>query len=471
MNRIIYIIDEINTALKAHYFKDFERNGIAFLDEKDGKIRPIHYKGYGDSIDLAFNDNVGLSVYHRVISVTDEEDDEAGFGRNSLKTETYSMIMVAFGNQRAIDDEKDINYKIADELQSLFPNRLTSVQLTNIEAKRGIVKITGRDFDKRNIFNTEMPDNEYKIHPEHILFQINYDITIIFDESCKTLSCDLVTPLIDLKAISCDNINHTKFGLTDKQLNDCGRNVASSCATGSVKNSDSSYNVTVASGGSLILPDITHVDSDGSNVIKPAQTPFVATQKSGIRYNRPSLTGETTDYGARSDGARQQAGGYDFSSDPDDPAIIAMLDPSDRLLLVDNNEFENTDRFTNDKGGSVYDGSDGSTNEYGIDNFTGYGWHVVLKNAIWAVALADNVLGIYDDMFLPNAKEMEELMRYDSEWFQYSPFNITSNARFFSSTTLDSSTTRAVDFLPENRNIGSFIKANASNYFRTRKHF
>lgn len=50
------------------------------------------------------------------------------------------------------------------------------------------------------------------------------------------------------------------------------------CDDATVRNSDSTYTDTVASGAILVLPDITHTDSDGvTPVTLPAQTPFVAT--------------------------------------------------------------------------------------------------------------------------------------------------------------------------------------------------
>ena len=49
------------------------------------------------------------------------------------------------------------------------------------------------------------------------------------------------------------------------------------CDNATVENSDLSYTDTVASGGTLVLPDIPNVDSDGATVNTPAQVPFVCT--------------------------------------------------------------------------------------------------------------------------------------------------------------------------------------------------
>ncbi|HMU15396.1 MAG TPA: hypothetical protein PKE53_15515, partial [Flavobacteriales bacterium] len=49
------------------------------------------------------------------------------------------------------------------------------------------------------------------------------------------------------------------------------------CDAATVTNSDDSYTRTVASGATLELPDVTHTDSDGAEVVLPAMTPFEAT--------------------------------------------------------------------------------------------------------------------------------------------------------------------------------------------------
>lgn len=46
---------------------------------------------------------------------------------------------------------------------------------------------------------------------------------------------------------------------------------------GSVTNSDATYNATVNVSETLVLPDITHTDTDGTPTTLPAQTPMVCT--------------------------------------------------------------------------------------------------------------------------------------------------------------------------------------------------
>tara|TARA_R110000787_G_scaffold271095_1_gene378203 strand:+ start:1870 stop:3642 length:1773 start_codon:yes stop_codon:yes gene_type:complete len=79
--------------------------------------------------------------------------------------------------------------------------------------------------------------------------------------------------------------------------------IPTSCPVAIVENSDGTYFVSVGSGGQLILPDITHTQTDGSPTTLPAQTPLVCTPggtsgdgfvtSSNGRYNQ-SVPPETT---------------------------------------------------------------------------------------------------------------------------------------------------------------------------------
>lgn len=56
--------------------------------------------------------------------------------------------------------------------------------------------------------------------------------------------------------------------------------------------------------------------------------------------------------------------------------ITPILDPADETKLLTANFWGNLNRATNDLGGSVFDGSDGSTSGYLVDNYTGLGWYL-----------------------------------------------------------------------------------------------
>lgn len=224
MNRLQYIVtDVIDQALKAHYFDNVKFNGLCEAEVKDGKTIPVKYKGYGDFEFVGFDDSHGLNIYHRLISTSHEDDIEAGFGNNPLKQETYSFTLIAFGNQRDIvDSNNNINYKIADELKSLIPRRLTKVQLVNIDAHSGVINVTGTNHNKSEVFAQELPENTNKVKPETLLFSIQYNLVLKFIGDCKTLACDSTVPFLNLSDLSCANINDPDFGITDAKKLECG---------------------------------------------------------------------------------------------------------------------------------------------------------------------------------------------------------------------------------------------------------
>lgn len=272
MNRLQYIVSEIDLKLKQHAFP-IGFTGLCEQELKDEKTVPTFYQGYGDSDFAGFDDTNGLNVYHRLISYEQVEDPEKGFGTKPFVDENYSMIMVAYGNQREVDDAvNNINYNVADDLRTLFLKKLTKVQLANLTSVSGIVTITGTEHDRQAVFSQELPDNEMKVSPETLLFAIQYNINLQYIGDCKDLSCELKDVLIDLSSLSCANINDDTFGLTDQQIIDCGLDPASIY---NVSNSDDTFSVNIQA--DLELADINHIDGDGSSNPTAAQTVFVAT--------------------------------------------------------------------------------------------------------------------------------------------------------------------------------------------------
>lgn len=70
-------------------------------------------------------------------------------------------------------------------------------------------------------------------------------------------------------------------------------------ADSNIQNSDGSYNVNIKAEDSLVLPDVTNTDSDGSPVVTPAQTPFVCTPPAPCdpyKTAKVMQTGQTTSF-------------------------------------------------------------------------------------------------------------------------------------------------------------------------------
>ena len=111
------------------------------------------------------------------------------------------------------------------------------------------------------------------------------------------------------------------------------------------------------------------------------------------------------------------------------------------LVLAENNPFGNTNRFTDELGGSTY------TNNIVIDwsTYNGssvLGWYKNIDNAnqTWVTAIDNSILvsigSFISGWALPNANEMLSLVEYNtSHALNYSPFNNTNTDIFWTSTT------------------------------------
>ena len=207
-----------------------------------------------------------------------------------------------------------------------------------------------------------------------------------------------------------------------------GPNGSEPCDDANVVNSDGTYDVDVAAGGTLTLPDINNVDSDGSVVVTPAQTPFVATAcgpgasvGATLMKTNKSISVRTGD-----DGDLQEGRATDF------------------FTLASNNPFGTTERFTSELGSQTY------TNNIVIDWST-YNGSTVLgyinqaqSATTWANAIDNSLaysVGSYTSGWrLPNISEIYNLYDFGNSnglnsYFLYRPpvFNLGVNI-FWSST-------------------------------------
>ena len=235
-----------------------------------------------------------------------------------------------------------------------------------------------------------------------------------------------------------------------------------------VRNSDDTYNTTVIVSETLTLPDITHTDSDGSPVVLPAQTPMICSSglsPSGIAYQRPILTGQTTSYRTGDDAWNLANNIYDYTP-PIYPVSFAQLD-NDSInpftTLSDNNAFGNTNRFTDDSGGQTY------SNDYVIDHLTGLGWYRIEQgtSTAWATAIdnaSTSTQNSYNDWRIPNRFEQASILNHGfGVLLNYAPFNITITAALWTSTTALTDSTVAYT-LASNAVLGGQFKTFFVNY-------
>lgn len=179
MNKIKDIITDINDVIKSHSVKDIQFNGVCELITKKEVTQPCKYIGGGE-YEPVINDTSGLIVYHRILSFENDEDLEGGFGRNSLTTENYSMLMVVYGNMNVVKQSiEDENYNLSMEFKKLIPRKTT---LTDIHR----ISVISVDNNKQDLSEQE----GLNLMPENILFGIEYNVAIRTTENCNILECN-----------------------------------------------------------------------------------------------------------------------------------------------------------------------------------------------------------------------------------------------------------------------------------------
>lgn len=132
-------------------------------------------------------------------------------------------------------------------------------------------------------------------------------------------------------------------------------------------------------------------------------------------------TGQTTSYRTGDDGDLEAGRATSFT------------------ILASNNPFGNTNRFTDELGGTTYANNwviDWST--YNGTNVLGY--YRVVQSGVWNTAV-DNSLGTFGTFSgcrLTNIFELMNITKWEASThaFNYAPFNITLGSQFWSSTTL-----------------------------------
>ena len=204
------------------------------------------------------------------------------------------------------------------------------------------------------------------------------------------------------------------------------------------QNSDASFTQVIAPGVTYTAPDISFTDSDGTVSNVPANTDIVATPCAtfSIIYQRPIPTSVYTSYLTADDGWHMQNGTYTYENKVGNLASIdySAVGNIGRILSA-NNSFGNLNRFTDEFGTQTF------ASGYAIDHLTGLGWKIAIHGVgiNWANSIsgaAALTFATYSDWRVPNYQEQDSLFIYNTaNTMNYSPFNINTNQRLWSSTT------------------------------------
>ena len=392
-------------------------------------------------------------------------------------------------------DDKPINIRSAERpMSSNTPYEIASPKVLVLQFKE--YDLNGIMYAVLNVFNGNYNRLRYEVSQVEIrkeiilkaeigevrpmdgyrLIKISYTEFMPLD-SCEEITCngDVVIPLTnDVKVYINEVLRYEPSCNSDLELtlvDDLGNPidatyngteivVSLSCADARVSNSDDSYDVNVASGGDLELPDEDITLNGGAFITKPSvkdqDIELVDTGDSPITPDSvvgnkivvntsggcvtlgamPLQTGQTTSYATNDDGDLQRGREVDFNT------------------LPYNNGFGNTNRFTDELGGQTFTNKiiidwstwDGGTSVNGfmasIDSNTNgnndwFGW----------MSGQPYIGGGFGDWYVANANELLSVINYELvDGFIGYPFNfISSNQyRMYVSTTDPNNTTRAI---------------------------
>lgn len=194
---------------------------------------------------------------------------------------------------------------------------------------------------------------------------------------------------------------------------------------------------------------------------------------SGILYQRPVLTGQTTSYANYDDGWNLANNVYDYTR-PANPATVAELDHDAAepfITLKQNNAFGNKNRFTDDAGGQTY------SNSYAIDHLTGLGWYYTIQfgGSNWTTQLSSansSTLLTYTNWRMANLQELLTICNYQAQprVFSYSPFSGITSAQM-SSTTNPNSTSSVLYIDVSTHTVLSVAKIFTGGIVLVRNHY
>jgi hypothetical protein len=187
---------------------------------------------------------------------------------------------------------------------------------------------------------------------------------------------------------------------------------------GTAKNSDNTYSVAVPSGATVTMPDIAFTDSNGVTTSVPSNKNITAALCGAAASVGMKLmkTGQTVSYRTGDDGDLEAGRATSF------------------LILASNNPFGNTNRFTDELGGTTYTNNiviDWST----FDGSTVLGYYRLLLNTggitfdfSWNAAidkaLTHSIGSFVSGWRLWNTNEATNIVNYAKiKGFNYSPFD------------------------------------------------
>jgi hypothetical protein len=181
------IVQYINTGLSENLNKKaFLKGrfaGIAELlpkEENDTTITiPALVDNNGHCEYIGVDDNEPFRLYHRILTLTNEDDGQ--LGDNIWNQETANMVMIVYGDRKAFQVRPE---QISSMINAYLIKTITVAQKTSLNLHTVDIQASTTNLDSVSVFNQEFSDVKYNLVPERFLFAIPYAIRTTYEKSC-----------------------------------------------------------------------------------------------------------------------------------------------------------------------------------------------------------------------------------------------------------------------------------------------
>lgn len=219
--------------------------------KKGDKLYPAIYNGANEYQDIVLDDNLGSISYWRKagdVTISDEDNQTTAIGVQYNMTIPLKLVCFVKKENNDTNDQYFADNLCASLIANLTTN--TSALKTAMKAKKVSIIADKYVTDGRSVINEEFDNITYEPNYSHALFSIDFTVSAITNNQCYSDLCDALP-------IEFGYVTVTDNGVQTQVL--CGgvyTCVGGTCADATVENSDVSYTNTVASGGTLVTPDI-----------------------------------------------------------------------------------------------------------------------------------------------------------------------------------------------------------------------
>jgi hypothetical protein len=261
------------------------------------QVFPTVYDNDGHGKDVTVDDTYPFIVYHRLLNKNYSYPQIKSFGNpKEYIQETAEYVCVVYAKRSYL---KMTAEQVETLIKVSIPATLTNQQLQQLQLKSAVIQHNSSVLDTQTIFNNEYRGVESRLGSEEVFITLRYTIETVFKKDCLNLLCVETTqpPTIHLFATETNvgagteielswiatNVNKVfidgigwlngAFGFinvtidntiiyTGTATNSAGTatdsitiTVSNGCADATVENTTQTYQQTVASGGTLVLPD------------------------------------------------------------------------------------------------------------------------------------------------------------------------------------------------------------------------